>query len=47
MDTWTLQTGFPVVTVERDYDNNAATISQVAILCDFLRRNLRRYQRIS
>lgn len=29
MDTWTLQTGFPVVTVIRDYENDAAVISQV------------------
>ncbi|KAJ8681952.1 hypothetical protein QAD02_017744 [Eretmocerus hayati] len=28
MDTWTLQTGFPVVTVNRDYDNDAVIISQ-------------------
>ncbi|XP_031788192.1 aminopeptidase Ey isoform X1 [Nasonia vitripennis] len=28
MDTWTLQTGFPVVTVIRDYDNDAAVITQ-------------------
>lgn len=29
MDTWTLQTGFPVVTVIRDYNNGAATLTQV------------------
>ncbi|XP_014220654.1 aminopeptidase N [Trichogramma pretiosum] len=28
MDTWTLQTGFPVVTVTRDYANDAAAITQ-------------------
>ncbi|XP_058791213.1 aminopeptidase N [Phymastichus coffea] len=28
MDTWTLQTGFPVVTVTRDYDNDAALVTQ-------------------
>ena len=28
MDTWTLQMGFPVVTVERNYANNEATLSQ-------------------
>ncbi|KAF6203836.1 hypothetical protein GE061_002171 [Apolygus lucorum] len=28
MDTWTLKTGFPVVTVTRDYDRGSATISQ-------------------
>lgn len=31
MDTWTLQTGFPVVTVIRNYDRNLATVSQVII----------------
>ena len=30
MDTWTLQTGFPVVTVERNYEANSAKISQVS-----------------
>lgn len=29
MDTWTLLTGFPVVTVTRNYDNDGAVISQV------------------
>ena len=29
MDTWTLQMGYPVVTVSRDYDNNTATLTQV------------------
>ncbi|XP_015184599.1 PREDICTED: aminopeptidase N isoform X1 [Polistes dominula] len=28
MDTWTLQTGFPVVTVTRNYLNGAATLTQ-------------------
>lgn len=28
MDTWTLQTGFPVVTVNRDYDKNTAVVTQ-------------------
>jgi len=37
MDTWTLQTGFPVVTVNRDYDNNAAAISQVNFIEKFCR----------
>jgi len=31
MDTWTLQTGFPLLTVTRDYDKNTITITQV---CD-------------
>ncbi len=28
MDTWTLQMGFPVLTVERDYNSNSATLYQ-------------------
>ena len=29
MDTWTLQMGFPVVNVERNYDDNTADVDQV------------------
>lgn len=29
MDTWTLQTGFPLITVTRNYDTNYVTVSQV------------------
>lgn len=32
MDTWTLQTGYPVVTVERDYKSNRALITQKRFL---------------
>jgi len=32
MDTWTLQMGFPVITVTRDYNSNTATISQKRFL---------------
>ncbi|KAK7788600.1 hypothetical protein R5R35_008941 [Gryllus longicercus] len=32
MDTWTLQVGYPVVNVMRDYNKNAATISQQIFL---------------
>lgn len=34
MDTWTLQTGYPVITVERDYKTNKATITQKRFLND-------------
>ncbi len=34
MDTWTLQTGFPVVTVDRNYESKSATISQVMVQND-------------
>lgn len=30
MDTWILQTGFPLVTVKRNYNANSITVSQVA-----------------
>lgn len=29
MDTWTLQTGFPLITVTRDYEERTAFVSQV------------------
>ena len=31
MDTWTLQMGFPVVSVTRDYKSNEATLVQVEL----------------
>jgi len=32
MDTWTLQTGFPLITVKRNYDSGTAKISQERLL---------------
>ena len=32
MDTWTLQMGFPVVSVRRNYEKNTATVSQKRFL---------------
>lgn len=32
MDSWTLQTGYPLITVKRDYRRNSVTISQVSCL---------------
>lgn len=29
MDTWTLQIGFPVITITRNYHNNTITVTQV------------------
>jgi len=34
MDTWTLQTGFPLVTVTRDYSGASATVSQARFFLD-------------
>ena len=33
MYTWTLQTGFPLVTVIRNYDTNSAFVTQVSKKC--------------
>lgn len=32
MDTWTLQTGFPVIRIERHYDDESFKITQVRCL---------------
>ncbi len=34
MDTWTLQVGYPVIDIQRDYDTNSATIVQKRYLTD-------------
>lgn len=31
MDTWTLQTGYPLLTVVRDYEKNTVTITQASV----------------
>ncbi len=35
MDTWTLQMGYPVVSVVRNYESNSATVSQVNLYRKF------------
>ncbi|XP_050303200.1 aminopeptidase N-like [Anthonomus grandis grandis] len=37
MDTWTLQTGFPVIHVKRNYDDGSAEISQERFLRDTIK----------
>ena len=39
MDTWTLQMGFPVVSVTRDYKSKEATLVQV-LSCNLLSSNI-------
>lgn len=40
MDSWTLQTGFPIVTVNRDYENRTAEVSQKRYLADTMQSRL-------
>ncbi|KAF7268819.1 hypothetical protein GWI33_018165 [Rhynchophorus ferrugineus] len=37
MDTWTLQTGYPVITVHRNYDNGSVYITQERFLRDTIK----------
>ncbi|XP_066254232.1 aminopeptidase N-like [Euwallacea similis] len=37
MDTWTLQTGYPVIKVDRDYKNNSVEITQERFLRDTIK----------
>ncbi|XP_030752545.1 aminopeptidase N-like [Sitophilus oryzae] len=37
MDTWTVQTGYPVITVHRDYENETAEITQERFLKDTIK----------
>lgn len=37
MDTWTLQVGYPIVHVRRNYDTNSAELSQMRYLSDRLK----------
>lgn len=34
MDTWTLQTGYPMINITRNYDNNSAVVTQYRFLAD-------------
>jgi len=44
MDTWTLQTGFPVLTVQRDYTDSTAIIKQVENCTVLYRRTIQTVQ---
>ena len=43
MDTWTLQMGYPVISVKRNYGSNTALVSQVfifsSIILEYLHKN--------
>jgi len=43
MDTWTLQMGYPVINVTRNYGSNTALVSQVfifsSIILEYLHKN--------
>jgi aminopeptidase N len=34
MDTWTLQVGYPLIQIDRNYDTNSAEITQMRFLSD-------------
>lgn len=38
MDTWILQSGFPVVNVTRDYQSDTLNVSQVYYFIQFIKR---------
>lgn len=40
MDSWTLQVGYPVVTVTRDYDSGTANLTQVRIFGSLYKMHL-------
>lgn len=37
MDSWTLQVGYPIISIERNYDTNSASITQSRYLSDRVR----------
>lgn len=38
MDFWTLQTGYPLITVQRDYEKGTVTVSQVINVFHFFKQ---------
>ena len=47
MDTWTLQKGYPVIYVRRNYENNTATVIQERFLADKKTKNSTQSQKYS
>ena len=37
MDSWTLQVGYPIISIERNYETNSANITQMRYLSDRIR----------